>query len=445
MAFHTYSWPTDEPRDPRFSLHVEGQAVLVWATRIAAYAIYEADGPHAIAVSTPTGLSDGAVRPWRHGIEATVLEGLLTATVPGPGTYLVDVPGAAKLHLFVHPLGTEDASAPTGEVIRFEPGKVHEAGALRLEQGQHLVIPGGAIVRGCVHGHGLDGVSISGRGVLDMQQEAWDGRRHMLQMDGCRNVVIRDVTLVRPHSWMMVMGGCDDVRVTGVREIGEVIGSDGLDLVGCRRVRVSDCGFRNNDDCVVIKSLVPSHHAGEVVGTWNRDVDNVVVERCVFWNDNGGNAIEIGHELRTPVVGNITFRDIDILHVGGVGAPLSIHAGDRASVQDILFEDIRIEHHYQAFLDFRVMRSMWNRDDERGHIRRVTLRRVVAKAGNFNWGYSISTIGGWDAEHRVEDLVFEDVVYGDLRLTRLDDIEIFTRHLGRVDFVNSITVPISAP
>jgi len=434
MNTHLYHWPDSEPRDGRFHLAVDGRNVPVFATGIAGYAIWEADGPHTIRVSAEFSLHNAAVRPYSRGVKAEFEDGFLHASLPGPGTYFISGDQGPMLHLFVHPLGTENRQAVSGETIRFEPGKVHEVGLLELQAGQNLDIPGGAIVRGCVHAHGLDGLKLAGRGILDMQTKVHGPQHHMVQIDGCRNVTIQDLTLVRPRSWMIVVGGCEDVRVENVREIGEVIGSDGIDIVGSRRVQVTGAGFRNNDDCVAIKSFDPRVRNPNILGRWDQDVDQILIENCTFLNDQGGNGVEIGHELRADYVSNITFRNLDIGQVNGVGAPLSIHAGDRAVVQDVLFEDIRIEHHYEKFLDFRVMRSQFNRDPERGHIRRVTLRRVHAHAADCNWGYTVSTIGGWDAEHRVEDLVFEDVTYGDRRLTSLDDIEIFTRHLGDVTF-----------
>lgn len=56
-------------------------------------------------------------------------------------------------------------------------------------------------------------------------------------------------------------------------------------------------------------------------------MDNVVVERSVFWNAEWGNAMEIGFELLAPHVRNIVWRDCDIIRVE-TGAVFSIHNGD---------------------------------------------------------------------------------------------------------------------
>jgi len=80
----------------------------------------------------------------------------------------------------------------------------------------------------------------------------------------------------------------------------------------------------------------------------------------------GGQAMEIGHELRTASVRDIRFRDCDVLAVHGHGGVFGIHNADRATVSDVLYENIRVEHHYEKLVDFRIVKSRWSKDDQRG-------------------------------------------------------------------------------
>lgn len=433
-------WPHEYPRLAELKLSVGGSSVEVLQPGGVPFAVWESDGACTVTLEYPPNLGfseSDRVCPQSWNIPCQSLPGTLEATIPGPGTYWVGKPGEVRLMLFVHPVADEPAWASQPGTLRFEPGTITQVGNLELRPGQNLFIPAGAVVQGCLRAHGVSGLKLGGRGILDMQTYQHEGQWHMVQMDGCREVLIEDLLLVRPRSWMVVLGGCEHVEVRGLREVGEVIGSDGVDVVGSRHVTVHGCGFTNNDDCVVVKSLDARTKHPRVQHNWAQDVQDVHVRDCVFLNQEGGNGVEIGHELRTDRVGDILFENLIIGSVRGVGAPLSIHAGDRAAVEDVEFRDIHIEHHYEKFLDFRVMRSQFNRDLERGQIRRVKLTRVKADARDFNWGYTVSTIGGWDQEHRVEDLLFEDVDYGPIRLSHLDDIEVFTRHLGRVEFRNT--------
>ncbi|MCX7799179.1 MAG: glycosyl hydrolase family 28 protein [Fimbriimonadales bacterium] len=275
---------------------------------------------------------------------------------------------------------------------------------------------------------------VGGGGVLDGgwgEIEADWGR--MAIFDRCTHATISDLTVVRPRTWMVTVGGCEDAEVRNLHEIGACVGSDGVDIVGCRRVRVRGGLLRNNDDCVAIKAF-HTQMAGEGWFDWSQDVRDVVVEDLAVANDSAGNALEIGHELRTDSVSDVVFRNLDILHVHGHGAPFSINCGDRATVRDVLFEDIRVEHHYDKLLNLRVMRSRFNQDEERGCIRGVTFRNVRVQQEAYNPGYTVSLIGGWDERHRVEDVLFEDFLLGGRKATSLQDLEAYTRHVGSIRF-----------
>lgn len=55
-------------------------------------------------------------------------------------------------------------------------------------------------------------------------------------------------------------------------------------------------------------------------------------------------------------------------------------------VSDVLFENIRVEHHYDKLVDFRIIESRWSRDKESGHIRNVNLRNIEVAVSPFNAG-----------------------------------------------------------
>lgn len=49
-----------------------------------------------------------------------------------------------------------------------------------------------------------------------------------------------------------------------------------------------------------------------------------------------------------------------------------------AVVRDITYENIRIQHYYDKLINFRVMRSMYNKDKERGQIRNIRLKIFIS-------------------------------------------------------------------
>ena len=436
MAFSPFPQPIGTRACDRFRLWIAGRECAVLNAPVssdsdhASFATYTLQEPADVEVRAGWEVSSAEAHPGSLGLACEVDGHAVRFRLERGRNVALEVDGR-WLYLF----HVEPSEPPTRDVLRFESGAVHRAGVIELRSGQTLWIEPGAIVQGVVRARGAENAHIGGGGVLDCgggELPADWGR--MVILDGCRGCTISDVTLVRPRTWMVTLGGCEDVEVRNLHEIGSCVGSDGIDVVGSRRVRVVGGLLRNNDDCLVVKAFDPRPWMPDVAGDWSQDVRDVVFEGLTVANDAAGNGLEIGHELRTDSVSGITFRDIDILHVHGHGAPFSINCGDHATVSDVLYEDVRVWHHYDKLVSLRVMRSRFNKDEERGRIRGVTFRKVRVREQPYNPGYTISVIGGWDESHRVEGVLFEDFRLGDRPVRSLMDLDAYVRHIGEVRF-----------
>ncbi|MGF1452406.1 MAG: hypothetical protein ACFB21_10080, partial [Opitutales bacterium] len=218
-------------------------------------------------------------------------------------------------------------------------------------------------------------------------------------------------------------------RVRRLKLAGGVVRSLGFAGVGSSSVVIDDCFLSNNDDCVVIKAFeVGEKNLNQTHVDCREAVEDVSVRRCVFVNGPAGNAMEIGHELSVDHIRNVRFEDIDVVSVHGVGAVFSLHNNDRATVEGVVFENIRVEHCFDKFLDFRISRSRFSTDGERGRIRDVLLRNIYWNYLPFNEGYTISLIGGWSEDNRVENVRIENFYKNDEKITDVDFLEICTRY-----------------
>ena len=282
------------------------------------------------------------------------------------------------------------------------------------------------------------GIRLCGHGIFDgsfYSKEAGEGFPSII-LERCPSVLIEDLTMIRPQSWMLILAACVGATVRNLKQIGEVMNSDGIDILGSRDVLIEDSFFHNNDDCIVVKAFeLGRKGAGPIQIDGRENVENVLVRNCTLANWQGGNAMEIGHELSVEHVRGVTFRDIDVLHVHGTGAVFSLHNNDRALIEDVLFDDIRIEHCYDKLIDFRISRSRYSTDTERGRIRNVTLRNIHWTRTPYNLGYTVSLIGGWDAEHTIENVIIENFIIDDRTVLHLDELEINTRHCHGLQLV----------
>ncbi len=432
-------WPREMLRSGDYVVRANGKPIEVLATPVASFAPFVVDGPVQIEIELIGPAAEAAaadlepvVRPRRLGVEAGLDDGVVRFDLPGPADVFVELPGLPTLLLFVD--GPEEDDAPDRDdpnVMYFGGGVLHEVGVLELEAGRTLYIESGAVVRGLVRAKGAAGVTVRGRGILDGSGqrgvETPYGRQRLCYFESCDHLLVRDLIMIEPPAWTLHLSMCRDAAVEHVRQITHGGGSDGVDVVGCRRVSVRDCFLRNGDDCLVVKAVHPQspREPGSAP-----DCGEIVFERCSLMNIGGGNSMEIGHELRCGTVGPVVFRDCDVLCVHGHGAVFSIHNGDAAVVEDVLWENIRVEHHYEQLIDFRVIKSRYSAEEEPGSIRNITLRDIDVTQSKFNPGYSISTIGGYDAAHPVRGIRIENLRYDGERISGPDaPLDLLCRHV----------------
>jgi len=435
-----YPVPVGAKPSPDYRVEVNGHPVHVGQFSAGAFAAFGLEGSATVTVhGHKASVGPVVLRPLSRGTSPAASEdGAIAFPVDGPGHWYLETGMGPDLMVFVNPPEVNKPDPGDPSVRFYRAGKVHDAGHIRLESGQTLYVEGGAVVKGLVSCSGAHDVRIAGYGVLDARHYPAHSSK-MIVFEGCENVCVEGVITVGTPSWNLVFGACSGVEVDNVKLIGWVVTSDGIDVVGSRHVHIHDSFFRNNDDCVAIKAIDPRdpnapdrvYGAPRYLVDWRRDVSDVLVEKCVMYNDKAGNALEIGFETRTGSISDITFRDLDIIGAHGEGAVFSIHNGDRATVSDVLFEDIRVEHFYDKLIDLRILTSRYTKDSERGRIRGVRFKGIRTRADDFN---CISLIAGFDPEHLVEEVLVEDFRMGDRKVLTGDELNLFVRHASGIKF-----------
>ena len=434
---HIYQHPKSLPRSTDYRLTINGQPIEVLATGVADFApcaLEAADFPARVEITVlrPAAPSEVTVRPLAKKLTAALSGYVVTLTLDRPEKLSFDFGwGPKPLYLYAQPPEKSPPAPGAPGVVTFPAGQITELPMLTLEDNQTLYLPGGAVLKGRIHVKGKRGIRICGHGIFDGSYYSAGAGEQIpsIILERCPDVRVDDIIMVRPQCWMLVLAACAGATVTNLKQIGEVMSSDGIDVLGSSDVLIEDCFLHNNDDCVVVKAF--NLGANNVAGTEvdaRENVSNILVRHCTFANWHGGNAMEIGHELSVDFVRGVTFRDIDVLHVHGQGAVFSLHNHDRAHISDVLFEDIRIEHCYDKFIDFRISQSRYSTDAERGRISGVTVRNITWHRSNYSPGYTISLIGGWDADHRIENITLENIVINGTPVRHLDELEINTRH-----------------
>lgn len=431
----TYPAPDSARQAADFSMTVNGTPVFVHDNAVSAMAKFSFSGSITIEITSTHDLRWVDIRPRSAAITAVITPSKITFRLTKPGHFSIERNGehSRPLYVFAAPLETDVPQADAPNVRYFAPGKVYDVGTLTLNSNETLYIAGGAIVRGNIEATDARNISIQGRGILDASNLN-SGR--LVRLWRCTNVDIEGITILNSPGWTLVILDCDSVRVRNHQQICWRNGSDGIDLVGTSHARINDCFLRNNDDNIVVKSFSINPKTYYSQPGDGRDVTDILVERCVIWNMPWGNALEIGFELRCKTVNNITFRDCDLIHVDR-GAALSIHNGDQATVENITYDDIRVEDAPHKLIDLAVFRSQYSTDRPtsgeertrlymqgawdgvlrvppgqeaqyaagRGCIRTILFRNIAVTDGQFPY----SILYGYDPQHRVENVRFENL------------------------------------
>ena len=435
MTLTPHRFPDTLARSDIFQVTANGLPLDVMKHSAADYASFECAGPVRIEITLPSPGGKIFIRPLRLGIESKADGNTLNFTVNGPQYLQIEIAGQPLLYLYALPFAAEAPSGP--HVKRFTAGQVHDVGQLDLKSGEVCWIEAGAVVRGSIRVECASNVLIGGYGVLDgaLWVEQGGPRRKAIVFDFCDHCCVENILMLSPCSWMIVFGGSSDMEANGVRQIADTVSSDGVDIVGSRNIRVTGCMLHNGDDNIAIKAIfrnpgqgdrqvVPGHENED----WNGTVEDVIVSKCCFYNIHGGSAMEIGYETSTDHIRNIRFEDIDVLAVHNFGSVFGIHTGDRALVENITWENIRVEHHYDKLVDFRVLWSRWNRDAERGTVRNVVLRDIRVVQIPPNIGYTLSVIAGYDSEHPISGVLFDNFELGGRRVANADQLDLVVRH-----------------
>ena len=436
----TYPAPAGADRADDFVVKVDGKETAVYDSKAAAFAYFSFNGKVTVSVIPGRDVETVDIRPKSRNIAYSVKGRTVSFQLDRPCNLSVEINGDIKrpLFLFANPL-EQNPPKPGDENVRyFEGGRIHRAGEIKLSSGETIYIAGGAIVRGRIRAEGAENARVTGRGILDGSGR--DYKTQMVKLSGCSNIELSGITVLNSFGWTLVPVRSDNVRISNVKVIGWRDNDDGVDIVGCRNLSIESCFLRTKDDCIAVKASPGYFEEGE---SGLRNVENVSVINTVLWNAEWGNAMEIGFELQTKKISGILFKNCDIIHVER-GGTFTIHNGDFATVENIRFEDIRVEDSRDKLIELRVGLSIYSADcpwelarqnpkrkrsplgqwirpkadkeqeyaAHRGYIRNIYFKNIAVTGLKLPKSYLI----GYNDAHSIENVVIENLSFNGSRI-----------------------------
>lgn len=318
------------------------------------------------------------------------------------------------------------------------------------EDNTALVIDEGVTLNARVEVNGCRNIKICGKGIITQSGKDDIKYRICLDLLGCENVSVEDITITESLFWCFRVFGCDNVHINNIKIIGYRGNNDGIDVCGSRNVTVDGAFIRTWDDSFVVKAVderdkksvhyVVKDSPTDMTKAFERvgDVYNILFKNSTLWNDFA-RPIEIGVSLRADKVHDIRYENIDIIH-STTGYPLmGAHHGDRAEVYNVTFSDIRIEDAPGAqMFDFRITDSEWSTDDRKGCMHDFLFKNIklVGKPG-----ISIlpenSRLEGYSEENGIKNFRFENIELLGRAVKNADECGLdIKKHVENIEFVS---------
>jgi hypothetical protein len=453
------TWPAPPEVNPSafYMVQANDKNVFVYDSPVASYAMFDFEGIAEVTIKVSRDVKWVDIRPKALVIKAEFQDSTIHFSLIKPCKLSIELNGEFSnqpLFLFAGAPEKEIPDRNDRNVIWFEGAKVHKPGIIEVKSGQTVYIEGGAVVEGTIHVENASNIKIIGRGILDgttNREITGENRYRFVHLQNCNNIDIEGIVLEDSHLWQIVPINCDNVTIRNVRILSDNGSDDGIDIVRSRNVKIEDCFIRTKDDCIAVKTVYdypPSVNS-----------ENIQVTGSVFWNAAWGNGLEIGFELRSEYVRDIIFQDCDVIHVED-GAVFSIHNGDQSVVENIRFENIRVEDARQKLFDVAIFLSRYSVDrpndpeeitkrylngawdgvlsvtpgnreyhsQYRGYIRNVTFKDISITDGLLPF----SLFCGFDDKHQVENITIQNLVVHGRKITTLEEAKVhqeFTKNI----------------
>jgi hypothetical protein len=71
---------------------------------------------------------------------------------------------------------------------------------------------------------------------------------------------------------------------------------------------------------------------------------------------------------------------------------------------------------------------------EHGRAENILLKNIDVKVSIFNPGYSVSLIGGFDKDHKIKNVVFDNFRLNGKKVTNADELDLYLKQAENIIF-----------
>lgn len=318
-----------------------------------------------------------------------------------------------NLHIFANEPEKETFSPDDPNVIYFGPGyhkpKDQPGNSFNIPSNTTVYLAPGAVVNGKFLCNKVENVRFIGRGILIEPERGFE-------ILFSKNIEIDGITVINPSHYTVYGGETQGLKINNLKSFSCRGWSDGIDLMSCSDVMINDIFMRNSDDCIAIYT-----HRWDFYG----DARNYRITNAVLWAD-------VAHPINIGLHGDVSnginkiekilFREIDILEHDeddrNYQGCMALSVSDHNLVQDITFENIRVEAIQEGQL-FN-LRTLFNKKYSNGPgsgIGNVTFRNITYDGV----GENPSVIEGYSDTNLTENVTFENIVINGKKIESFEE------------------------
>jgi hypothetical protein len=437
VVYHTF--PRICPESEAFNVKVNEKETPVYYTSAGSFISFESDEVVTVEIVANEKVNSVEVKPKRYNIDPVVEGKKVIFEMPAESKLMIEInnpvaQGGEQLFIYSNKIVTDKPDPDNPKVHYFKSGQVYEIGEIKLQDDEMVYIEGGAVVRGNILATHAKNIKIAGLGVIDgSYYQGYKYHPKTILTEDCDDVTIEGIIMIEPQAWTLMLYYTENVVIDNLKQITTGHGSDGIDIVSSRNIKINNSILSNGDDCIVLKAFKRDEYATPKNNSIE-GVQNVLVTNCAVQANLGGQAFEIGHELLFGPISNVTFRDCDVLGVHGQGGVFGIHNSDDAHIENVLYENIRVDHFYNKLVDLRIIKSRWTDAEDRGSAENITLKDIDVAVSMYNPGYSISLIGGYDEDHKIKNVTFDNFRLNGEKVTNADQLDLFIKQAEDIKF-----------
>lgn len=279
---------------------------------------------------------------------------------------------------------------------------------IRIPSNTTVYLAPGAIVQAKLLIDKSENVRILGRGILDHPIRG-------IEVTDSKNILIDGITVINPDHYSIFGGGSTGLVIKNFKTFSCKGWSDGIDLMCCRNVDISNVFLRNSDDCIALYN----HR-----WNWWGGSSDITIKNAVLWADIAHPINMGGHgdpeSTEGEILENVHVSYIDILEHDeddrNYQGCMSIDCGDKNIVRHVTFDHIWVDDFQEGRLfNLHILFNPKYNKAPGGKIEDITFSHI-----NYNGvGANPSVICGYDEEHAIKNIRFKNVTINKKRLSSL--------------------------